>query len=104
MKIQFVEGVLEYANGDYHRKNNGKPFDVDRRFAEDVLLPSGYFESLEAVEAREAEEAATVETLAKLKREELEERAKEAGLDGDSYTNKHELATAIVNAEKEAEG
>lgn len=43
MKVQFKENVNEYANGEYHRKNDGKPFEVDARFARDVLFPSGHF-------------------------------------------------------------
>ena len=43
MHVKFKEGVNEYSNGEYHRKNDGKPFEVDSRFAADVLLASGNF-------------------------------------------------------------
>ena len=54
MKLEFKKGVNEYANGEYHRKNDGRPFEVDARFAKEVLLPSGYFQ-----EAKKAEEVKT---------------------------------------------
>ena len=41
-----------------------------------------------------------VEALAKLSRPELEKMAKKAHLDGDKYTNRTELAKAIVAARK----
>ncbi len=40
----------------------------------------------------------TVDELAKLSRRELDEVAKEVGLDGNDHTNKRELAAAIVAA------
>jgi hypothetical protein len=43
--------------------------------------------------------ADTVESLAKKSREELEILAKAKGLDGNKYTNKNELAQAILNTE-----
>lgn len=49
----------------------------------------------------ETDSVETVESLvADNTRDVLNERAKAAGLDGDSYTNKTELATAILEAEK----
>lgn len=44
MHVKFKEGVNEYSNGEYHRKNDGKPFEVDSRFGKETLLASGYFE------------------------------------------------------------
>jgi hypothetical protein len=48
----------------------------------------------------DAEALPDAETLTKLGRPELEKQAKAAGLDGDSFTNKKELAKAIVAARK----
>lgn len=42
-----------------------------------------------------------VDRLVKMARGDLERIAKDAGLDGNSYTNKRELAQAIVNKQKE---
>ena len=56
MKVKFKEGVNEYANGEYHRKNDGKAFEVDARFGKEVLLASGYF--VEHVEKPKDEEKA----------------------------------------------
>ncbi len=55
MKLQFKEGVNEYANGEYHRKNDGKPFEVDARFAREALLPSGYFQEYKEPKVEKAE-------------------------------------------------
>jgi hypothetical protein len=43
----------------------------------------------------------TVDTLSKLTRSELQAKASELGLDGDAYTNKSELAAAIVAKQNE---
>lgn len=43
MKIEFKEGVLEYANGECHWKNEGKPIDVDEGFGKE-LLATPYFQ------------------------------------------------------------
>lgn len=42
--IKFKDGFLEYKNGEYYRKNDGSAFEVDGRFAADVLIASGVFE------------------------------------------------------------
>jgi hypothetical protein len=61
MKIQFIEGVLEYMNGPYYRKNDGHPFDVDARVG-DELIKTGYFELVpEKVEKAEKAEAKKAE-------------------------------------------
>lgn len=61
MLIEFKEGVNEYANGEYHRKNDGKPFEVDKRFADEVLLPSGHFQEHVPPKPKEAEKSEPVE-------------------------------------------
>ena len=38
--IKFKDGFLEYKNGEYYRKNDGQSFEVDGRFAADVLILS----------------------------------------------------------------
>lgn len=52
------------------------------------------------VEQSQAKESTcyTFDELAKMKRAELEALAKEKGLDGNAYTNKTELANAILKA------
>ena len=52
MHVKFKEGVNEYSNGEYHRVNDGKPFEVDSRFAADVLLASGNFEEFVRIPVR----------------------------------------------------
>lgn len=47
----------------------------------------------------ESKPGETVESLAKLSREKLVDRAKAAGLDGNKYTDKTELAKAILEQE-----
>ncbi len=42
MWLKFNDGIAEYSNGEYHRVNDGKPFDVDGQFGEE-LLKSGHF-------------------------------------------------------------
>ena len=43
MKIEFVEGVTEYANGEIHYHKDKQPFDVDARVGKD-LIATGYFQ------------------------------------------------------------
>jgi hypothetical protein len=103
MKIQFIEGVLEYANGaEYHRKNDGKPFEVDRRFAEDVLLPSGFFE---VVEEPDVEEGVTKPKLMAMKKDDLLAHAETIGVpDVTADNNKEEIADKILaHNEEEAQ-
>lgn len=50
------------------------------------------------------DEPETVESLSKLSRTKLEARAKELGLDGNTYTDKSEIAAAIVAKQAESEG
>lgn len=55
---------------------------------------------IKASKTTEADEPETAESLAKgSTRDELNKRAKASGLDGNSYTNKPELAAAILEAE-----
>jgi len=69
--IKFKDGFLEYKNGEYYRKNDGQSFEVDGRFAADVLIASGVFElaavpSLDVTVTVDAEEK-TVTTKSKKK-------------------------------------
>lgn len=124
MKLQFTtENISEYKNGPYHFVNDGKPFEVEPSLAADFLAaqhqldgePCPIFEVVPAdsevvdsvpedtsdseSESESEEETETAELLAKKhSRAELEQMAKDAGLDGDSYTNKTELADAILAA------
>lgn len=76
----------------------GKAFVDDKEAA---LLKQTQDAKPAQTEAVDEAKAETVESLvAGNSREELNKRAKDAGLDGDSYTNKTELATAILEAEK----
>lgn len=110
MKIQFTDKrITEYKNGHFYAANDGTPIDLDPNIADDILaathmldgVPSPVFEMAES-QADDTEEPETVESLAKKhSRPELEQLAKDAGLDGNTYTNKTELATAILAAKEE---
>lgn len=93
MRIQFVEGVLEYANGEYYRKNTGKPFEVDRRFAEESLLPTGFFEVADEIE--EPDEGLTKSKLMAMKKEDLLAMA-EGVPNVTADNNKDEIADKIL--------
>ncbi len=109
MKIQFTDKrISEYKNGDFHAINDGEPIEVNPAIAGEFLAAKHVldgefvpvFELVEAEGSSKEQESFTVESLAKMKREKLEKMAKEAGLDGNSYTNKTELATAILAAKE----
>lgn len=100
MHIQFVDGVLEYANGEYYRKNNGEPFDVDKRFAEDVLLPSGFFEIAEE-QPEPDDEGLTKSKLLAMKKDDLLAYAETQGVpDVTADNNKDEIADKILAHEE----
>ena len=107
MKIEFTTPeITEFTTGNFYVKNTGKPFDIPMGSETDflshqhpidgnlvnVFKPATVDGNVVVVE----NEAETIESLQKMSREELEALAKESGLDGDSYTNKKELATAIM--------
>lgn len=108
MKIEFTtDKITEFATGNFYVKNTGSAFDIPHGTAPDFLSKQHLIDgewvpvfkvaeidgNVEVVVEGEIE---TVESLAKKTRPELEELAKDAGLDGDSYMNKTELATAIL--------
>lgn len=120
MKFKFTDNsVAEFATGGFYAKNDngdlidadGAPIDVDPAMANDLLklkhVVNGEESPMFEIAKDEEPEAApadenTVEFLVKKhNRAELVQMAKDAGLDGDSYTNKSELAEAILNSQKE---
>lgn len=113
MKIQFAHTEInEYAVANLVFKNDGKAFDVDEVLGRELLFVEHSLDGTTMVKvfelagagkqpADDAGDADTPETLAKLPRKDLEAMAKDAGLDGDGYTNKLELATAILAAKGE---
>lgn len=112
MKLKFAhDEISEYASGTFHVKN-GKPFEVDAVMGQELLWAKhdlngemvNVFERADAGKTDETPEPETPESLAKLSRKDLEKLAKDAGLDGDVYTNKLELATAIVTAKGAPKG
>lgn len=122
MQIKFSdERIKEYYEGGLHILNDGEPLEVSElqgnemlkaiHFLDDKQVP--VFEKVkeptandeseaedEEADDREPEEVflETAEQLAKKTRAELIKMAVDAGLDGDNYTNKTELAQAIVAA------
>ena len=120
MKLIFTDDrISEYKNGDFYAKNTGEPVEVSPAIADEILAAThrldGAFVPVfelagadkpadESTEETEESEPETVESLAKKhNRAELEEMAKEAGLDGNTYTNKTELAAAILAANDQDE-
>ena len=126
MKLKFVNNtVAECSTGGFYAKNDdgnlvdaeGKPVEVNPLMVEDLLAmrhstageAMPVFELVEDADAEEpnapdsdGSEPVTAESLVKgNSREQLEEMAKAAGLDGNTYTNKKELAEAILNSQKE---
>lgn len=114
MNLKFTTTeISEFATGNFHKVNDGKAFEVDAVFGRELLHAKHFlggevgwvnvFEEAGAAAAAEAaaDEPDELKTLSKLSRAELQELAKEAGLDGDGYTNKKELATAIMAAKGE---
>jgi hypothetical protein len=110
MKLEFTNNeIKEYSNGPFHVVNSGAPFDAPHGAATAFLAakhPIGdelvnVFRPVE-IDGNAAQDdtetpVETPESLAKANnRDALLEMAKEHGLDGDSYTNKLELATAIL--------
>jgi len=108
MNLKFAHPQInEYATGNFYFKNDGKAFEVDAVMGRELLWAKASVDGEmvnvfeEAGKPAVADEPDTVESLAKRGRKELEAMAKEAGLDGDSYTNKQELAAAILAAKGE---
>jgi len=118
MKIKFTdERIQSYSNGPYHFINDGEPIEVSPVLVDDFLaarfpldgvmaptfeLVEDTEEATESQSSDESEEEETVESLTKkFSRTELEQMAIDAGLDGNTYTNKAELATAIIAAKQE---
>jgi hypothetical protein len=121
MKIEFTdERIKEYYEGGIHELNDGEPIEVSEAKGQEMLKKIHFLDDKEVHVFQKVKEEApaddasaedtaaasdqpgdfleTAEQLAKNKREDLEKMAREAGLDGDSYTNKTELAQAIVAA------
>lgn len=48
MNLKFANGVTEFKDGAYYRKDDGQPFDVDERVGKD-LIKTGCFEEVKAV-------------------------------------------------------
>jgi hypothetical protein len=122
MQIKFTdERIKEYFEGGIHFTNDGEPIDVSDSQGEEMLKKIHFLDDKEVKvfervvdEDADTEDAAdesstddestpadvveTAEQLSKNRREDLEKMARDEGLDGDSYTNKTELAQAIVAA------
>lgn len=121
MKLEFTdERIKEYYEGGLHYTNDGEPIEVSESLGQEMLKKVHFLDDKQVpvfrVVAPENAEAETptgetegapeesanflesAEQLARNSRADLEKMAREAGLDGDSYTNKSELAQAIVAA------
>lgn len=111
MKIEFTSPeITQFANGNDVFINDGKPIPVTPGQAAAFLSARArigkemvnVFQAVESGEVSTPTETPTVASLSKdHTREELQEMAKQLGLDGDDYTNKTELATAILAAKGE---
>lgn len=110
MKLKFVnDQIKEYAEGNFHFKNDGGVIEVDASLGAELLKAKHFidgefvavFEQVDPSAKAASDEPVTAESLAKLSRGVLEQMAKDAGLDGDGYTNKKELAAAIFAAKGE---
>ena len=110
MKIEFAhDEINSYSNGEFVVVNNG-PFDAPYGAAATFLKAKAtirtkdgstelvnVFRPADGESVIEGEATETPETLAKANsKDALLELAKEYGLDGETYANKVELATAIL--------
>ena len=95
----------ETRQGAYNGINAVRRCAVARKVVDESVQPEPE-KKAEDIEVTEPEkvtgEIPTLEDLLKLKRGELDEKAGELGLDGSSYGNKTEVATAIIQTLEEA--
>lgn len=106
MKLKFANDFNEYAEGQLHFKNDGSPIEVDNVLGRQLLFAKGWlggemvpvFAEVGADIETEPEGGHTVESLMALPKRELAKVARAAGLDGNEFSDKEEIAKAIIEA------